>query len=156
MKHSFLISALLMLVIRCSASSFDKSKSNINPDLVDTTKMANNKIKLTIGSRAFTVTIADNSARKAFEDMLPLTINMAELNGNEKYFDLPKSLPANSSNPGTIQNGDLMLYGSRTLVLFYKSFSTSYSYTRLGRVDNISGLAEALGSGSITVKYRLD
>ena len=85
-----------------------------------------------------------------------MTINMTELNGNEKYFDLPKSLSASPSNPGTIQNGDLMLYGSHTLVLFYKGFSTSYSYTRLGRVDNISGLAEALGSGSITVKYELD
>lgn len=156
MKHSFLISTFLMLVIGCSASSCDKSDSNINSDLIDTTKMTNNKIKITVGSKVFTATLADNSAGKAFKDMLPMTISMTDLNGNEKYFDLPKSLPANSSNPGTIQNGDLMLYGSRTLVLFYKGFSTSYSYTRLGRVDNISGLAEALGSGSITVKYELD
>lgn len=156
MKHSFLISILLILVIGCSASSCDKSDSNINPDPVDTTKIANNKIKITVGSKAFTATLANNGTGKAFKDMLPMTINMTELNGNEKYFDLPKSLSASPSNPGTIQNGDLMLYGSHTLVLFYKGFSTSYSYTRLGRVDNISGLAEAVGSGSITVKYELD
>jgi len=81
---------------------------------------------------------------------------MRELNGNEKYFDLPNNLPTNASNPGTIQTGDLMLYGSNTLVLFYKTFSTSYNYTRLARVDNPSGLATALGSGNITVKFELE
>ena len=81
---------------------------------------------------------------------------MTELNGNEKYFDLADNLPANASNPGTIQAGDLMLYGSNTLVLFYKSFTTSYNYTRLARVDNPSGLAAALGSGNITVKFEVE
>ena len=156
MKHSLLIFTLLVLVIGCSASSCDKSDSNRNPDPVDTTKMTSNKIKITVGSKTFTATLSDNNAAKAFRDRLPMTISMTELNGNEKYFDLPESLPVNATNPGTIQNGDLMLYGSGTLVLFYKGFSTSYSYTRLGRVDHISGLAEVLGSGSITLRYELD
>ena len=81
---------------------------------------------------------------------------MTGLNGNEKYFDLPNSLPANASNPGTIQAGDLMLYGANTLVLFYKSFSTSYNYTRLARIDNPSRLAAALGSEYIMVKFELE
>ena len=81
---------------------------------------------------------------------------MTELNGNEKYFDFPNNLPTNASNPGTIQTGDVMLYGSNTLVLFYKTFSTSYSYSRIGRIDNSSGLADALGSGNKTVKFELE
>ena len=80
---------------------------------------------------------------------------MKELNNNEKYYDLPHSLPTNSSNPGTIQNGDLMLYGSKTIVLFYKTFPTSYSYTRLGYINNPSGLQSALGSGNVTVTFEL-
>ena len=114
------------------------------------------KLKITIGSNTFNASVYNNATATAFRAKLPLTINMSELNGNEKYFDLPNSLPANASNPGTIQAGDLMLYGANTLVLFYKSFSTSYNYTRLARIDNPSGLAAALGSEYIMVKFELE
>src|SRR5690606_27407777 len=118
-----------------------------------TTSMANGKKKINIRSQTFKATLLDNNSSKAFKEMLPLTINMIELNANEKYYDLQNSLPTNSSNPGTIKNGDLMLYGSKTLVLFYKTFSTSYSYTKLGSVDDVTGLASALGSGNVTVTF---
>jgi len=85
-----------------------------------------------------------------------MTVNMVELNRNEKYVDLSRDLPTNASSPGTIQTGNLMLYGSNTLVLFYKTFSTSYSYTKLGRIDDATGLADAIGSGNVTVTFELE
>jgi hypothetical protein len=88
--------------------------------------------------------------------MLPLTMKMTELNGNEKYFDLLNSLPTNSYNPQTIKNGDLILYGSKTIVLFYKTFSTPYSYSKLGSLDDVAGLTTALGSGNVTVTFELE
>jgi hypothetical protein len=78
---------------------------------------------------------------------------MTELNGNEKYFDFSSPLPTNASVGGAIKAGDLTLYGNNVLVLFYKSFTTTYSYTRLGYVDNPTGLAEALGAGNVVVKF---
>ena len=78
---------------------------------------------------------------------------MDELNGNEKHAKLPKALPAKASRPGTIRNGDLMLYGADTLVVFYSTFNSSYSYTRLGRVDDPAGLAQALGPGGVRVVF---
>lgn len=113
--------------------------------------MANGTIKITVNSQSFTATLLDNNSAKAFKELLPMTIQMTELNGNEKYYDLPKSLPTNSANPGSIKNGDLMLYGSKTLVLFYKSFSTPYSYTRIGSMDDPTGLEKALGTGNVSV-----
>ena len=101
----------------------------------------------------FTAALEDNATARAFRALLPMTISMTELNGNEKYFRLSDNLPVNASNPGTIQIGDLMIYGSRTLVLFYKSFPTSYEYTRLGRINDTKGLAAAVGSGSVKVTF---
>src|SRR3954449_10627866 len=72
-------------------------------------------MKITIGSKTFTATLADNPTVDAFKPMLPLTAEMTELNGNEKYFHLPKKLPVAAAKPGTIQAGDLMLWQSNTL-----------------------------------------
>jgi hypothetical protein len=133
---------------------------NKNNDMTSTSDQVSNtdsaKLKITVGSYTFIATVYHNATTTAFKANLPLTINMSDLNSNEKYFDLPDNLPANASNPGTIQTGDLMLYGSNTLVLFYKTFSTSYNYTRLARIDNPSGLTDALGSGRKTVKFEVE
>jgi len=108
---------------------------------------------MSIGNRRFAITLADNVAARAFEAQLPLTLDMAELNGNEKHADLPKPLPANASRPGTIRSGDLMLYGKNSLVVFYSTFDSAYSYTRLGRVDDPTGLAQALGQQNVRIEF---
>ena len=112
------------------------------------------KIEIIVGNKSFSATLYDNAAAKALLEMFPMTLNMSELNGNEKYFYLDNNLPTNSSRPSGIEAGDIMLYGNNCLVLFYESFSTSYSYTPLGRIDDPKGLAEALGSGSVQVTFR--
>ncbi len=113
----------------------------------------NMNINVIIGNEIFTATLEDNEISKKFIEMLPLEITMSELNGNEKYYYLNENLPTNSYNPKKINNGDIMLFGSDCLVLFYKSFDTSYSYTRLGSIDNPKGLEDALGSGNSKVRF---
>ena len=46
-----------------------------------------------------------------------------------------------------------MLYGNSCVVVFYETFTTSYSYTPIGRIDNADGLKAALGSGSVVVEF---
>ena len=110
-------------------------------------------ISIIVGSTSFSATLDDNETARAFAALLPMTINMTEMNGNEKYYYLPQNLSTNSYSPGTIREGDLMLYGSNCVVLFYETFSSGYSYTRLGRIDNPSGLAEAVGRGNVAVTF---
>lgn len=113
------------------------------------------KIKITIGTTSFVATTYDNATAKAFIALLPIRVAMNELNGNEKYYYLSGNLPNSPTNPSTIQNGDLMLYGSNCIVLFYETFSTSYSYTKIGTVDNPTGLKTALGSNNPMVTFEL-
>ncbi len=117
------------------------------------TLMAQTPINIIIGSKTFTATLADSETGEAFAALLPLTVTMNELNGNEKYHYLSSSLPTAAYQPSTIHAGDLMLYGNNCVVLFYETFNSSYSYTRLGAIDNPSGLAAALGSGNVSVRF---
>ena len=117
------------------------------------TLMAQTPINIIIGSKTFTATLADSETGEAFAALLPLTVTMNELNGNEKYHYLSSSLPTAAYQPGTIHAGDLMLYGNNCVVLFYETFNTSYSYSRLGAIDNPSGLSPALGSGNVSVRF---
>jgi hypothetical protein len=110
-------------------------------------------MQVKVGSAVFSATLSDNATARAFAAMLPLTLKMTDVNENEKFHQFPNSLPADASNPGTVRAGDVMLYGSDGLVLFYKTFSTSYSYTRIGRIADASGLQAALGEGNVTVTF---
>ena len=108
---------------------------------------------LTVNGQTFSAALLDSEASRQFAEWLPLTLNMSELNGNEKYFYMDGKLPTDTYQPGQINTGDLMLYGNNCLVLFYQSFSSAYSYTRLGRLDDSDGLAEALGTGNVEITF---
>lgn len=163
-KLLLLLCCAFSLFTSCASCDKDATVPSVgNQDTVKRDTVNNNnpiptesKMRLKIGNSTFSATLYDNAAAVAFKTLLPMSVTMVELNGNEKYIDLSGSLPANASNPGSIQVGDLMLYGASTLVLFYKTFSTSYSYTRLGRIDDVTGLAAALGSGNVTVTFELE
>ena len=109
------------------------------------------KINLTINGNNFTATLDDNETTRELLSKLPLEVSMSELNGNEKYYYFDESLPTNSYRPGSISTGDIMLYGSDCLVIFYEDFDTPYSYTRLGKIDNVDNLKDALGNGNVNV-----
>lgn len=117
------------------------------------------EINIIIQGQTFNITLEENKTATAFIDMLPMTINMTDVNRNEKYYVLPETIRKEASEKvGTIHKGDLMCYGDAGLVLFYESFSTPYSYVPIGHMSDITGFVKALGTGeaSVTLSLKAD
>ncbi|MCC8101976.1 MAG: hypothetical protein LIP11_06845 [Clostridiales bacterium] len=113
-------------------------------------------MKVQIGDSVFTATLEENEAVNALVEMMeeaPVVIEMSVYSGFEKVGSLGTSLPTDNSQT-TIQMGDIVLYNSNQIVIFYGS--NSWSYTRLGHIDDLTGWKEALGSGDVTVTFSLD
>jgi len=106
-------------------------------------------VKAIIEGTEYLINLEDNETAKSFASLLPRELEMDELNGNEKFIYLDTALPTNPAHPQTINAGDVMLYGDNCLVIFYKSFATSYSYTKVGHIDNLPDL----GKGKISVLF---
>ncbi len=106
-------------------------------------------INVIIDNKNYSLEVYDNETVKSFLKMLPKEFKMQELNGNEKYIYLDEILPTNPVNPKQINKGDVMLYGNNCLVIFYKTFTTNYSYTLIGHIDNLPDL----NKDNLTVKF---
>ena len=110
-------------------------------------------MQMKIGNKEYSVVLQDNNTTKALQEILPMTIKMSEFNGNEKYYHFRETLPSKPEHIGQIKTGDIMLFGDDCLVVFYKDFKTTYSYTRIGHIENAADLEQMLGRGSVTVTF---
>lgn len=160
MKNKILLGVLIViiiLVVILIVINLKDGNNDTNQDRgINTSEEINGddlsmKINLTINGNSFTATLEDNETTRELLNRLPIEVSMSELNGNEKYYYFDESLPTNSYRPGNISTGDIMLYGSDSLVIFYENFDTPYSYTRIGKIDNVDNLKDALGNGNVNV-----
>ena len=101
-----------------------------------------------IKDKTFPFTLKDTVAANELKNKLPFKVEMTMLNDNEIYYQFSQSFTTNSKSVGTINTGDIYLYQNNYLVLFYKTFTTTYSYTEIGKLDSTEGLADAIGSNS--------
>lgn len=148
MKHAMKLLATMILLFTTACSPDDE------PITPATDTLGN--ITVSVGDRTFSATLEQNSTAEAFLALLPLTLEMRDLHDNEKYHYLGQSLPTNRTGVGTIHAGDIMLYGDDCVVLFYETFSTSYSYSRIGHIADPEGLKQALGSGTVSVTFGVE
>jgi|SRR3712207_1748987 len=110
-------------------------------------------MNLIINHKKYPVRLDNGITARALVELLPITLDMEELNGNEKFVYLAECLPSEPACPGTIHAGDIMLFGSNCLVVFYQTFRTRYAYSRIGRVEDAEELREALGKSDVRIIF---
>lgn len=176
MKKIRIILTLLILLICVSACGTNGRSSGSAAQSTDTNETAgsenkggatdtekNNeteadetmKMNVRIGDKTFTATLEDNAAVREFIQMMksaPISIEMRDYSGFEKVGSLGRTLTADDRQT-TTGAGDIVLYNGSQIVIFYGS--NSWSYTRIGHIDDLTGWEEALGSGSITAVFSL-
>ena len=119
-------------------------------------KPSDKRMTVTVNGRSFSAVLYDNKTADELYSRLPLELEMNELNGNEKFYNFSDSFTTNSKLAGHISKGDIKLYGDDCLVLFYDSFTSGYSYTDIGYIEDVSGFEEVLGTGNVTVSFSAD
>ena len=162
MKKRWIIIAAVLCVIVLSAcavqenSNTDTSENgnidtNNNSDIKeDETEM---KMNVQIGDYTFTATLEQNQAVNELIDMMkegPVTIEMSDYSGFEKVGPLGKGLTTDNHQTTTTE-GDIVLYSGNQIVIFYGS--NSWSYTRIGKIDDLTNWKKALGSGDVTAVF---
>lgn len=139
------------IIVGCGNTTTKKDvKKNNNNDV--TTKESVDNMKVFINDKEYIIKLEDNDTVKKLITLLPIEVEMKELNGNEKYIYLDYDLPTNSISPKHINKGDVYLYGDNCLVIFYKDFDTTYTYTKIGHIDNL----DDLNNSNIKVKFFMD
>ena len=156
------IPILVVVVVSAIVTTIlmNNKSPNMDTDLNQETSITNNnekenkmaKIYASLNSEKLEINLEENSTASALVKLLPLDITMNDLNKNEKYAYLDESLPTNTYSPKHIEAGDVMLFGDNCLVIFYESFDTSYSYSKIGHINNLPSLDDGNISISIDVK----
>lgn len=161
-KNLILIGSALLLVISLACSGEDDEVDPIVPD--NNEQPANNaetnenntninQMNIQVGDTILKVTLADNSSVDALVAALaeaPITVDMRDYGDMEKVGDLGRSFPTNDESI-TTEAGDVILYQGRALVIYYAP--NSWSFTRLGKIENTSGeeLKRILGNANVQV-----
>lgn len=151
----FIIIFIVILALLINKNDYPKDNETIeNSEMILKLESENNmsrdvNVVININNKSYKVNLEENSTVDEFIKMLPKEFNMKELNGNEKYVNIDKNLPTETYYPKHIEAGDIMLFGDNCVVVFYKSFDTTFGYTKIGHVDNI----EDLGKEDIVIKF---
>ena len=114
------------------------------------------KMIVNVNGTEFKATLENNSAAETLVSMIesnPLELDLRDYGGFEKVGALGFSLPSRNRQI-TTRSGDIVLYQGNQIVMLYGS--NSWSYTKLGHIDDLHGWEDALGRGDVTVFLSVD
>ena len=168
------ITIIIGLVLICTLVGCDKNTNNTTepsnpttqepstttpadttPDTTTEDDTMNKTLTLKIDNTEVDVFWLDNDSVKALKQLAKdgLTIDLEMYGNMEQFGSLGSTLPSSDTNLSATA-GDVMLYQSNKIVLFYGS--NTYSYTKLGHINLSKGeLTELLGDENVTITLTL-
>ena len=170
MKRVLTLLLAIMLIIMTSCGKSDNSPTPSNTDEPSTTittpqddnsttkkdETETMKLTLKIDDMEVDVIWADNDSVKALKNLAKdgLTINMSKYGGFEQVGSIGSTLPSADTRI-TTNPGDIVLYSSNQIVLFYDS--NTWSYTKLGHINlSKSELTDLLGDEDVVFTLSLE
>lgn len=159
MKRSNIAVFLIIIFVMIGVFIFINDNSNLSNAMpIDDIKEPEDEviegpmnINITIDGTTYTAVLDDNDSAKEVYRMLPLNITMNELNGKEKTYYINNSFSTDPTYTGTVKAGDIVLFGNDNLRLFYKTFSTSTNYTKIGSINDASKFKQDIKFGDVKV-----
>ena len=165
----FIIFAIMFLVPKNDKKEISNNIEIINNDKVQNNEISNNTITenksyesmntvyIKINNNVLNIGLEDNSAKIELKERLKngdIVVNAHEYGGFEKVGDLGFSITREDINI-TTSAGDIVLQQGNQISLFYNS--NSWSYTKLGKIQNVSSseLKNILGNGDVTITFTL-
>ena len=165
----FIVSAILLFVPKNNKKEISNNTENTIDDKVENNEISNNTITenkvdesmntiyIKVNNSVLSIELEDNSATRELKEQLKnedIIVKAHEYGGFGKVGDLGFSLPKKDSNI-TTSAGDIVLYQGNQISVFYNS--NSWSYTKLGKVQNISSneLKDILGNGDVIITFTL-
>ena len=154
---------MLITMTSCGKSTNSSTPSNTDePSTTITTpsddnqtikedETANMELTLKINDIEVDVIWTDNDSVKALKNLAKdgLTINMSKYGGFEQVGSIGSTLPSSDTRI-TTNPGDIVLYSSNQIVLFYDS--NTWSYTKLGHINlSKSELTDLLGDEDVVI-----
>ena len=165
----FIVFVIIFLVPKYEKEEISNNTESISNNILQNNEFSNNTITenkvdesmntvyIKVNNNVLNIKLEENSATTELKERLKngdIVVNAHEYGGFEKVGNLGFSLPREDTNI-TTSTGDIVLYQGNQISLFYNS--NSWSYTKLGKIQNISSseLESILGNGDVTITYTL-
>jgi rhodanese domain-containing protein len=163
---TILLAITLILLTSCGNSNSTPTPTTDEPSTTITTpqddktitkedETANMKLTLKINDIENDVIWTNNDSVRALKNLAKdgLTINMSKYGGFEQVGSIGSTLPSSDTRI-TTSPGDIVLYSSNQIVIFYDS--NTWSYTKLGHINlSKSELTDLLGDEDVVVTIDL-
>lgn len=157
-----LLSVLMLLAVTayCERKTVPKTQpiENTQNSLTEETsdERTDTGMKMYINDMEIPVTWENNTSVSALRSDLQagdIVVSMSMYSNNEQVGPLDKTYPSNDVQT-TTNNGDIVLYRSDQIVLFYGS--NSWAYTRLGKMDlSENEVVNLLSNGDVSIRLTL-